>query len=114
PALIAAVGQRTGELHQALSQATGNPDFAPEPVIAADIEAWRASARAQAEQAFAALDRIQDGDEALAALLARREEAMTLLASHSPAPAGHKVRVHGDYHLGQILVAQRDVYIIDF
>jgi maltose alpha-D-glucosyltransferase/alpha-amylase len=29
-------------------------------------------------------------------------------------PSGGRCRIHGDYHLGQILVAQTDVVIIDF
>jgi maltose alpha-D-glucosyltransferase/alpha-amylase len=29
-------------------------------------------------------------------------------------PTAVKIRIHGDYHLGQVLVAQNDFYIIDF
>ena len=32
----------------------------------------------------------------------------------SMAPSGGRSRIHGDYHLGQVLVAQDDVVIIDF
>ena len=32
----------------------------------------------------------------------------------SSTPSGLKTRIHGDYHLGQVLVAQDDVMIIDF
>jgi len=30
------------------------------------------------------------------------------------APSGGRSRIHGDYHLGQVLIAQNDVAIIDF
>jgi maltose alpha-D-glucosyltransferase/alpha-amylase len=29
-------------------------------------------------------------------------------------PSGFKMRHHGDYHLGQVLVAHNDIYVIDF
>ena len=29
-------------------------------------------------------------------------------------PSGGLCRIHGDYHLGQVLVVQTDVMIIDF
>jgi maltose alpha-D-glucosyltransferase/alpha-amylase len=30
------------------------------------------------------------------------------------APAGRKIRHHGDFHLGQVLIAKEDAYILDF
>jgi maltose alpha-D-glucosyltransferase/alpha-amylase len=49
------------------------------------------------------------------ALIERREEiAARFSAVRSAAPSGHKTRIHGDYHLGQVLVAQDDLVVIDF
>ena len=43
----------------------------------------------------------------------RRRARLAFLDSDLPR-TGFKIRVHGDIHLGQILVAQNDVYIVDF
>ena len=116
-----ALGRRTAELHLALATPSGDPAFAVEPLEAADLTAAAEDARAQGERAFAALDRLaKEGDGAggpLACLLARRDECLALLESlsRSTPPAGAvKTRVHGDYHLGQVLVAEGDVVIVDF
>jgi len=48
-------------------------------------------------------------------LLARRTDVTNgLMALASVPDAGQKIRVHGDYHLGQVLWAEGDFYILDF
>jgi len=109
----ATLGRRTAELHRALATPTEDPAFRIEPIAKADLQAWRASARRQAEAAFAALARV-DAPEA-AALLARRDEVMARFdALGAAAPAAAKSRLHGDYHLGQVLVVKDDWFVIDF
>jgi maltose alpha-D-glucosyltransferase/alpha-amylase len=81
----------------------------------ADVEVAAADARAQAERAFAALPRGSAGGEAVAALRARHAECMALIDALAVEPEGAiKTRIHGDYHLGQVLVVQNDVMIVDF
>ncbi len=114
------VGTRLAEMHATLAAPTDNADFAPVPVQDADLKAW---AR-----------RVEDGITATLDLLAARrewpnEEARTLAAQlvgarklllRRPAALVRglrgvlRTRVHGDFHLGQILVAQGDAFIIDF
>ncbi len=49
------------------------------------------------------------------ALLARREDLLARLDRVTGfEPSGALTRIHGDYHLGQVLLAQDDVAIIDF
>jgi maltose alpha-D-glucosyltransferase / alpha-amylase len=114
------IGQRTAEMHRALATPTDDPAFAVEPLSEADIRAAAADARAQGQRAFAALDRLSrsnaEGDETGGALLERREDCLSLIeALGATVPDGAvKTRVHGDYHLGQVLIAQDDVMIVDF
>jgi maltose alpha-D-glucosyltransferase/alpha-amylase len=107
------LGQRTGELHAAFATPTDDPAFALEPVEAGDIADWVADTRAQAEDAFRRI-RGAGGKEART-LLKRRDEALALIDQLGRLePQGMKSRIHGDFHLGQVLVSQGDFYIIDF
>jgi maltose alpha-D-glucosyltransferase/alpha-amylase len=36
------------------------------------------------------------------------------IASATPAEAGQRIRIHGDYHLGQVLRSRNDYVILDF
>ena len=52
-----------------------------------------------------------------ARLLARRRDLLTAtdrFATGDPAGYGQRIRIHGDYHLGQILRAKNDFVILDF
>src|ERR1700687_5982238 len=55
-ALIRTLGKRTAELHAALSERTGNPDFDPEPVEPRDLSAWIQHAH---DVAATTLDRLE-------------------------------------------------------
>src|SRR5690606_17232444 len=49
------------------------------------------------------------------ALLGRREECLALIDALTAEPVeAVKTRLHGDYHLGQVLVVKDDFYILDF
>jgi maltose alpha-D-glucosyltransferase / alpha-amylase len=107
------LGQRTGELHRAFATPTDDPAFAVEPVTSSDIAEWAADTRAQAEDAFRRM-RGATGDD-VETLLRRRDEALSLIDRLGKLdPQGAKSRIHGDYHLGQVLVSQGDFYLIDF
>ena len=108
------IGQRTGELHAAFA-ASEDPAFTPEPYTAADAKAACDHAIELAEEAFAALEARRGRTEIEQLVLDRRKECTALLRKLAKAPRdAMKTRVHGDYHLGQILVAEDDVVIVDF
>jgi maltose alpha-D-glucosyltransferase/alpha-amylase len=100
---IEVVGRRLGEMHTVLAQPSDNPDFAPETADAGTIESWRAKLRAQLDAAFAVREL---GDRE--AVLAAADRSLTQSEGLA------LTRIHGDLHLGQVLVAAGDAIIIDF
>ncbi len=116
----ATLGKRTGELHAAFASPTDDPAFAAEPIAAADIARWVAQAREEAERALAALRRampeLPEDTRADAEALFAAEPALIarLEALGDLSAGGLKTRLHGDFHLGQVLIAQDDVMIVDF
>ena len=119
-ALVRTLGVRTGELHAALAKPSADPAFYPVPVTAADVTEWVKSARAAA---IAALDRLQRRAPTLPAstradvsqVLAARDSILARFDSlAAETGSGVRIRIHGDYHLGQVLVVQNDFVITDF
>jgi maltose alpha-D-glucosyltransferase/alpha-amylase len=114
------LGQRTGEMHRALASAADNPAFAPEPFNAMAQRSVYQTMRASLRRAFALLQKRlpqlpdQFRDEAKEVLAAEQQilaQEQRLLENPSGA---HKIRIHGDYHLGQALYTGKDFVILDF
>ncbi len=116
----ATLGRRTAEMHAALAADPRDPAFAPEPFTTADLAHLRAGIQKQGRQALAALRDNLDRLSGEVAEAARRlqEEGPQALERLGQAPVtavgGQKIRVHGDYHLGQVLWAENDFIILDF
>ncbi|MBA3598861.1 MAG: maltose alpha-D-glucosyltransferase [Methylibium sp.] len=120
------LGRRLGELHVALARPSEDPAFAPEPASAKDVAAWAAGAREQLERSLALLQapggkrasdhRATDEEAGLAEQLLGQREALLALVDRLAAQGvgSLRTRIHGDLHLGQVLVAQSDAYFIDF
>ncbi len=113
-----ALGRRLGELHAALAAPARDQAFAPETATAADRKAW---ARGVLEQLDPALDllaraELPEEDAARARFVAEQREALHAAAHRlaKSADGALKTRLHGDFHLGQVLVAQGDAVIVDF
>jgi maltose alpha-D-glucosyltransferase/alpha-amylase len=104
-ALMETLAGRTAGLHRALATRSGDPAFEPEPLTAQDVEAWKARVRKEAEDTLSLLK-----NEKLdkAKILARID------ACAAPRSPALKIRHHGDYHLGQVLLGNNDFVIIDF
>jgi maltose alpha-D-glucosyltransferase/alpha-amylase len=117
-AFIAALGRRLAELHAVLAAPSEDSAFAPEVAGEDTRTAWADGAIAQLDPALDLLEKAELGEEerALAdVLLGHRyalKQAVRRLAQS--ADGALMTRVHGDFHLGQVLVAQGDAVIVDF
>ena len=114
------IGQRLAELHQILAQPTDDADFAPEPAQPDDFALW---ADDTAQQLGAALDLLSarnewpdDATRTRADVLVSQRDAILQAVRRVASLRGHalRTRIHGDFHLGQVLVSKGDSYIIDF
>jgi maltose alpha-D-glucosyltransferase/alpha-amylase len=118
--LSARLGKRTGEMHGAFATPTDDPAFASEPISEDDISKWAQTLRDESDRVLGELEkRMVSLPEAarhhVATLLGVREALNDRIAAiAATAPLGIKTRIHGDYHLGQVLVSKDDVIIIDF
>jgi maltose alpha-D-glucosyltransferase/alpha-amylase len=115
---VRAIGTRLGELHALLARPSEDAAFAPEPATNETVNDWAARARAQLGQAFEHLHKAQVGSADAAALeIVRRHEDALMAKIDELAAAGEGARltrIHGDFHLGQVLVSHGDAFIIDF
>jgi maltose alpha-D-glucosyltransferase/alpha-amylase len=119
-ALAAEIGRRLGQMHQILARPTDDPAFAPLRASAKDATRWCERAHGLLETAFDVLaarsewQREEDGVRA-ADVLRHRKELLTITRRLAHAGEGSLMtRIHGDFHLGQVLVASGEAYIIDF
>jgi maltose alpha-D-glucosyltransferase / alpha-amylase len=118
----ALLGRRTAEMHIALATPTHNPDFLAESFTTADLVADADRIDVQLTQTLGALKRSMSqltettADNA-ALVLSRRIGLFArahAIAGATPANAGQRIRIHGDYHLGQVLRSRGDFVILDF
>jgi maltose alpha-D-glucosyltransferase/alpha-amylase len=115
----AMLGKRTAEMHLTLANAPG-PAFAPEPLDGAAIEAMAREMRAHAAASLDLLAQqigtLNESSRPLAeAVLGERAMLMAWFDELAAAgDAGLRIRIHGDYHLGQVLRTEEDFVILDF
>jgi maltose alpha-D-glucosyltransferase / alpha-amylase len=118
--LVKTLATRTAQLHQALATPTENPDFSPVPLRAEDIARWRANIGQEARKTLTLLsERLKHLPAGVSAdaetLLSRQEALLTHIETAVPRlPDSLRIRCHGDYHLGQVLLKRNDFIIVDF
>ncbi len=115
----ALLGRRTAEMHKAFAKGTDKV-FAPAPVSPADLTDWTAQVVAQADRTIAVAKAnvaplTGDMCRKVETLIARRDAIVERIKALVPANVKcMKTRFHGDYHLGQVVVANGDFFLLDF
>jgi maltose alpha-D-glucosyltransferase/alpha-amylase len=114
------VGRRVAEMQLALASRDDVPEFKPEPITPADIQKWSEEVLRRAQRALTKLARHRASTEGT-----ERALIDEILANEASLPAylrgllpenltAMKIRHHGDFHLGQMLIVKDDVVILDF
>jgi trehalose synthase-fused probable maltokinase len=106
------LGSCTAGLHLALGN-PDHPDFAPSPVPDRWVREWADEVTASAAAIFARLDR-QPGTDGRSLPVDLHQVKACIADAAAAASAFSTIRVHGDYHLGQVLVTDTDIFIVDF
>jgi maltose alpha-D-glucosyltransferase/alpha-amylase len=118
--MIDLLGQRTAEMHLALASDTENADFKPEPFSRLYQRAIYQSMR---NLVSSALKTLKQKQETLPEGVAEKAELLLPLGKivlglmeriTKEKIRTQKIRIHGDYHLGQVLFTGKDFQIIDF
>src|SRR5262249_37793615 len=115
------LGALTGRLHTALASATSDPAMAPERITSPDLLGWQAAMQGQLDQVMAALAaalptlpaEVQEPARAALEEAPRVREGLAALRTLGTDTVT-RIRVHGDYHLGQVLQTASGFVILDF
>ncbi|HEX7238273.1 MAG TPA: maltose alpha-D-glucosyltransferase [Gammaproteobacteria bacterium] len=117
--LVRTLAARTADLHRALAVKTGDPSFDPEPFTAARVAEWAAAIAAELDATLYSL-RARRSDlpvaprEAAGQALAAAPRLRDAIAKHAAgSTTALAIRLHGDYHLGQVLITKNDFVITD-
>ena len=114
------IGSCTAAMHIALATPCDDPAFKGEPLPHNDVRTSAQELRLLAERAFKRLrsatasftgSKREDAER----LFGRKQECFDLIGKLDRPPIGAiKIRIHGNYHLGCVLVVKDDVAIVDF
>ncbi len=116
------LGTRTAQMHLALATPTEDAAFAAEITGKDKLSADANRLLQQTEISLSALERTmpllaEEAKEDARWLLENRDSVRaraTVFTSMLPESAGRRIRIHGDYHLGQLLRSRHDFLIVDF
>jgi len=114
------LGRRTAELHVALASINDEPDFVPEPFSVLYQRSLYQSMRNHCGQTFQLMKsnlktlRGAALDDSLKVLDLQDSVLNCFRTLLSRRISAQRTRIHGDFHLGQVLYTGKDYVIIDF
>ncbi len=114
------LGERTAEIHLALSRESGQPAFCPEPMNLAALRQMSAGLREHTQAVLGTLrNRLETIPEVLHGqvqhILDQRAHILARLGRITKIDRGvTRIRCHGDYHLGQVLWVANNFVLFDF
>ncbi|MBV9392730.1 MAG: putative maltokinase [Verrucomicrobia bacterium] len=114
------LGERTADMHLALAKDTESPDFAPEPFTLQHQRSVYQSIRSETRQSISLLNRslaqLDDYPKSLAIKVIDRITELSNCNDYllQDTIIVKKIRIHGDYHLGQLQFTGKDFIILDF
>jgi maltose alpha-D-glucosyltransferase/alpha-amylase len=108
--IAADIGALSAGLHGALAAARGVPGFEPRPATRDELRGLHTDARTQLDRALDVTP--GEAGRVLRDLAPRIAEELTVFEALPNEPL--VTRVHGDYHLGQVLAAPDGFRIVDF
>lgn len=101
------IGAITRAMHDALGSGDPGSAFEPRAAEASDLDEWTDATVAMMRRALRSAKRESDA--------AAFERAIRATVHGMAQDAGAKIRIHGDYHLGQVLRSMTDAFlIVDF
>jgi maltose alpha-D-glucosyltransferase/alpha-amylase len=114
------IGERTADFHRTIASRSDIADFAPEPIGKDDMARWSDALVARAENVFKLLDHnettLPEGAKPLGQTLCdNREQILTRIKNGKNfSVEAMKIRQHGDFLLGQVLIAYNDSFLLVF
>jgi maltose alpha-D-glucosyltransferase / alpha-amylase len=113
------LGKRLGEMHTCLATPGTEAAFAPESASATDAKAWGDATIRQLDAAMKVLETPMETGANSTANLRRLQSSRAALNKAvkklaQSANGALRIRIHGDFHLGQVLVSLGDVWLVDF
>ncbi len=118
--MVRVLGKRTAQMHHALARPTSNELFKPEPFSKlyrrSVYQSMRNLVRRTLEKLSKNMNRVPEQARGAAGeLLGRERDILDRIEKLNRQPVtAQKIRIHGAYHLGQVLFTGKDFTIVDF
>ena len=109
------LGQRLGELHKLLALPSEDKAFSPITVGKKELAVWAGRIQARLQDALEIVGKSEIAGISASTLKDMQRQSASLIKKLIANGSGHQLtRIHGDFHLGQVLVLSGDAMIVDF